>query len=103
MVLTSTSVHVVEQAPQNGYHECLCPQGEVQLPPTTPGNLPRSVGGSDPGSFQITASALGATVYTILCVPFKSGVSISHSPQGLLKESPTSLQSQILWVFIFPV
>ena len=30
-----------------------------------------------PGSFQITASALGPGACEILCAPFKSGVSIS--------------------------
>ena len=31
MVIASTSVLMVEQAPQNGCHQCLCPQGEHQL------------------------------------------------------------------------
>ena len=58
MVLASTNVHVVEQAPQNGCHQCLCPQSELQLPPASLGDSPRLAGGSDPASFQITASAL---------------------------------------------
>ena len=38
MGLASTSVHVVERAPQNGCHQCLCPQGQLQLPPASPGD-----------------------------------------------------------------
>ena len=34
---------------------------------------------SDSGSFQIIASSLGPRACEILCVSFKSGVSISHS------------------------
>ena len=30
MALASTSVHMVEQAPQNGCCQFLCPQGELQ-------------------------------------------------------------------------
>ena len=103
MALASTSVHVVERAPQNGCHQCLCPQGELQFPPASLGGSPRSAGGSDPGSFQTTASALGPRAYEILCAPFKSGISISHIPLGLLKVSPAGLQSQKFWGLVFPV
>ena len=34
---------------------------------------PRSAGGSDAGSFQITASVLGPGACKILCAPFNSG------------------------------
>ena len=59
MVLASTSVLVVKQAPHNDCCQCLCPQGGSQLPPVSPGGSPRSASGSDPGSFQIPASVLG--------------------------------------------
>ena len=94
MAFASTSVLMVEQAPQNGCHQCLCPQSELQSPPVSPGASPTSAGGSDPGSFQITASALGPGVCEILCSHFKSGVSLSHSLLALLKVSPIGLQSQ---------
>ena len=71
MALASTSVYVVEGAPQNG-RQCLCPQGELQLPPASLGDSPRSAGRSDPSSFQITASALGPVVCVALCAPFKT-------------------------------
>ena len=32
-----------------------------------------------------------------LCIPFKSGVFISHNPLSLLKVSPAGLQSQTFW------
>ena len=48
MVLDSTGVLAVEQAPQNGGRQCVCPQGELQLPPAS---LPRSAGRSDPDAF----------------------------------------------------
>ena len=84
MVLASSSVHVV----------CPHPQGEFQLPPACPVDSPRPVDGYEPGSFQVTVLALGLRIWDILCMPSKSGVSISHSPLGLLKVSPTGLQSQ---------
>ena len=90
----STSVHVVERAPPNGCLQCLCPHGESQMPPNPPRGSPRSACGSDPGSFQITASALGSGVCAILCVPFKSGVSVSHSPLALPEVNPTGLKAK---------
>ena len=85
MVLASTTVHIVEGASKNGCCLCLCPQGALQLPPVSPGDSPRSACRSDPSSCQITAFALGPGVCDILCVPFKSEVSVSPSLLGLLK------------------
>ena len=39
---------------------------------------------------------MGPEACESLCVPFKSGLSISLSPLGLPKVSPTGLQGQIL-------
>ena len=33
MVLVSTSVHLVERDPYDGFHQCVCYHGELQLPP----------------------------------------------------------------------
>ena len=44
------------------------PRGKSQLPPASLGGCTRSTSESDPGSFQITASAPGLK---ILHVPFK--------------------------------
>ena len=85
-------------SPQNGCCQHLYPQGELQLPPTSP----RSVSRSDPGSFQVIASALDLGACEILCVPFKSEVSISHNPLALPKISPCGLQSQMFWGHVFP-
>ena len=71
MVLANTSVHVVEQAPQNGCYQNLCPQDDSSCLRVSLGDSPRSAGGSDPGSFQITTSALAPWACEILCASFK--------------------------------
>ena len=86
MVLASTSVHMVERALGNGCHQCLCPQGEFQLPPVSPGGSPS---GSHAGSFQITSSALDLKPGGVLCGLFKSEVS-------LLGELSTTSDMQML-------
>ena len=85
--LARNGVQVADKAPQNDCHQCLHPQGELQLPPASPADSPGSAGGSEPGSFQITSSALGPRACEILCAPFKSGVPISHSPLAIPKVS----------------
>ena len=67
MALVSTSVLGVGWAPQNGCFQYLCPQNESQLP------LREAVQNHQVG---MTASALYLWVCEILCVPFKSGVSM---------------------------
>ena len=104
MVPGSTIVHAVEGAPKNGCCQCLCPQGEPQLPPASlQGNSPTPVGRSGPGSYQITAFSLGSRTCQILCAPFKSQVSVSPSPLSLRKLSLADLQSQMLWGLVFLV
>ena len=58
----------------------------TQFPPASPGGFARSAGGSDQFLSTI-ASALGPRAGEILCVPFKSEVSISHCPLILQKEA----------------
>ena len=96
MVLARTSVHMVERAPSNGCCQCLSPQGRLQLPPASPGDSSWSAGRSDPGSFQISASALDPRAFETLSVPFKSEVSIYPSLLGLSKVIPTGFQCQML-------
>ena len=43
---------------------------------------------------------LGPDAHTTLCVPSKSGVSVSPSPVKVLQSNPASLQSLILWEFL---
>ena len=62
------------------------------MPPLAWRGSPRSVSGSDPGSFQITVSVLDFRTGKILHTPFKRGV--SSSPPALLYASPTCLHSQ---------
>ena len=104
-VLASTGVIIIEWAqwaPPNGCHQHLCPQKESQLPPASPGGSPRSPG-SDPGCFQSTASGLGLRAYEILHAPFKSRVSVSHSPLALWYVNPAHFQSQTFWGLTFLV
>ena len=103
MVLASINVHMVKGAFKNGCHQYLCLQGELQLPPASMGGSPRPAVRSDPGPYQITPPALGPGVCEILYASSRSGVSISHSPQGLLKVSPTGLQSLVIWGLVFLV
>ena len=46
---------------------------------------------------------LGPDVHTTLCVPSKSGVSVSPSLVEVLQSNPTSLLSLILWEFLLPL
>ena len=75
---------MVDWVPKNDCHQCLCPQGEPQLPPASLEGSLRSESRSDPGSFQIMASVLGLEACEILYLPF------SWSP------FPTALQ-------VFPI
>ena len=58
------------------------------------GGSPRSAGGSDAGSFQTAASALGPRACEILCEPFESGVSVSHSHLALQKVSALAFKAK---------
>ena len=93
MVLARTSVHVVEQAPQNGCYQNLCPQGDSSCLHVSLGDSPRSAGRSASGYCQTTASALILEQVRLLCAPFKSGDSISHSSLGLPKGLPKGPQA----------
>ena len=46
---------------------------------------------------------MGPDVHTTLCVPSKSGVSVSPSPVEVLQLNPASLQSLNLWEFLLPL
>ena len=63
------------------------------MPPAYPGDSPRPAGGSDPGSFQITASDLGLRACEICVHPLRVE-SISYSSLHPLKVSTTGLQSK---------
>ena len=102
MALARASVHEVEWFPQNASLQCLCLQGEFQLPPASPRSCLRSVGGSDPGSLKLLLLP-----WVLECVRFCVCLlrveSLSHSAQALLKLSLTGLQSQTFWGLIFLV
>lgn len=100
MALTSSSPGRMD--PPKGCCQCLCPQGELQSPPASLGDSPRSAGRSASGYCQMTTSALILEQVRLWCAPFKSGDSISHSSLGLPKVSPIGLQRQTFWGLVFP-
>ena len=83
---------------QNCCCQFLCPHSEPQLPPTSAVDLPILAGRSGPVSYGVTAFfPQGAGMHKTLCVPSKSGVSVSPSPVEILQSSPAGLQSQNRW------
>ena len=79
-------------------HQCLYPQGELQpLSPTSSEDSARPASRSGPSFHHIMAFALGPGACEILCVPFRSEVSVSPNPVWLLQLSPAGLQRQMLW------
>ena len=47
--------------------QCVHPQGEIQLPPASPGDPPRPAGRSGLHSCEVTAFALGPSVHETVC------------------------------------
>ena len=64
--------------------------------PATAGDPPTPMGRSSSVSYGVTALPLGPDMYTTLCVPSKSGASVSPSLVKVLQSNPPSLQSLIL-------
>ena len=73
---------------QNFCCQCPCPHGEPQPPPASAGDPPTLAGNPGPDA------------HTTLCVPSKSGVSVSPSSVEVLQSNPASLQSLTLWEFL---
>ena len=57
----------------------------------------------DMSKVSFRSLTLGVTVCNVLLITFKSGVSTTHRPVVLLNISPTDLQCQIFWGFLFLV
>ena len=74
----------------------------MQLLPAFLGYSPGSVGRSDPGSYQITASAWVPEHVRFYVHPL-TVKSFFPSSFALLKVSPAGLQSQVFWRLIFLV
>ena len=74
MMLVSTSVFVIESAPQNVCCQLSSPQEEPHWPSASLKGSPSSSGGSDSGFFQFSASFLGLRAHEILCAALKTGV-----------------------------
>ena len=102
MAPVCTSIHAVESSHEwllSGY---VMSPGQIGAASTSVGCSPRPAGGL-PRILSNYCFCLGPSTCEILCVPFRSEVSIFSSPVGLSKLSSTSLQSQIFWGLIFPV
>ena len=67
-----------------------------QSPPVFPRDPPRAEGRSDLDSYK-SCFALGPSAHESLCMPSKSGVSVSPSPVWLLCTNPAGPQYQMLW------
>ena len=83
---------------QNFCCQCPCPHSEPQPPPRPP--LQETLQQKQVGLVQSPLGSLllplGPDVHTTLCVPSKSGVSVSPSPVEVLQSVLTRLQSLIL-------
>ena len=103
MALTSARVLMVEQTPQNGYCQCLCPQVELQFPPASLGGSPRSAGGSDPGSFQITALPWVSERVRLCVCSLRVEFPFPTAPWLSPEMSPIGLQCHTFWRLVFLV
>ena len=88
---------------QNFCCHCPCPLNEPQPPHASAGDPPTLAGRSGLVSYGVTLFPPGPDVHTTLCVPSKSGVSVSLCPVEVLQSNPASLQSLILWEFLLPL
>ena len=69
------------------------PRGSYSHPPASPGDPPRPAGKSGPGSYEVTAFALGPSVRETLCVSPKSGVCFPH-PVEFLQSNPAAFKAK---------
>ena len=81
---------------QNFCCQCPCPHIETDPPPTSEGDFLTLAGKSGSVSIGSLLLPLSPHTHTILCVPSKSGLSVSPSPVEVLQSNITSLQSLIL-------
>ena len=95
LMADSGRAHTKEYFPELVLPVSLSP-GEPQLPPASAGDPPTLAGRSGSVSYESLLLPLGPDVRTALCVPSKSGTSVSPSPVEVLQSNPTSLQSLIL-------
>lgn len=90
MVLANTSIHMVGGAPKNGSHRV----SVTRVSHISPQDSPGSPGRSDPGSYPLTASALGSVVQENLCAPFKNEVSIPPALSFFQKQDPPGFEAK---------
>ena len=92
--VTSRRAHMPMSTPCYLCYQCPCPHSESQPLPASPGDPPRPAGRSGPGLYGVTAFSLGLGAHESLCVPSKSGVSVSPSPVKFLWSSPTGFKAK---------
>ena len=81
---------------KNFFCQCPCPHGEPQPLLPLQETLQHQKAGLAQSPLGSLLLPLGPDVHTTLCVPSKSGVSVSPSPVEVLQSNSTSLQSLIL-------
>ena len=82
---------------QNHCCQCLCLQSETLPPSLLEGGAPTPAGRSS--LCRQYFFLLGSGLHITLCVPYKSGFSISPSPVEVLQSNPADFKSQISWGF----
>ena len=88
MTLANTIVITVKCAPSNGCLQYLCPQGDFHFPLASP----RSASESDSSSFEAAVSILKLGKCDILCMHFKSQISVSYISLAFPNLVPTVFQ-----------
>ena len=86
---------------QNFYCQCPCPHGEPQPPLASIGDHPTLAGRSGSVSYGVTSPSPWVLMRTLLCMCPPRVVSVSPSPVKVLQSNPASLQSLVLWEFLF--
>ena len=99
MVLASTSVFMIKQAPKMAATNVYMFPGKISAAFC----LSRRPSESDPGSFQITASSLEVRACGILCAPLKCRGSISYVSGSPIWKPHTGFQNQTFWWLVFLV
>ena len=82
---------------QNCCCQFLCPHSEPQLSPASARDPPILVGSLAQSLMGSLLFPLGPGEQKTLCVPSKSGVSISPIPVEVLQSNPAGLQSWTFW------
>ena len=92
---------MVESAPKNGCCQCLRPQGELQLPSTSPSDVQDQQVGLTQASFELLPLNWVSVHVRFLCMSFKSGVSVFYNLLALPNMNTAVFQSSKFFWLIF--